>query len=443
MRNELIIGLDIGSSQVRAVAGKLNGNTLEIIATGTSSTLGYLIHGDIVNINKTTSAISDAIGQIESLISGKNKDFYFSSNLSGNHIRVEPFTIQKVRKNPNEAVSEKEIYDLNEEAKKIISEKNACVMHRLPIGFKVGDLPETMEPIGQIGAKIQGDYMVVTASLDKFELLKKALKSAESEHIKGGNLYFSPLATSSTVLSAEEKQEGVVLVDIGSGTTEISIYINKRLTRATVLNWGGDRVTEDIKIGLDISYEHAEALKSRFGSALHKEIDINEIVMIPGIAGRKPTPVSVKNLAIIVEERMKELAAIVLAEITQITSPSLIRGGIVLVGGGAQLPDIDELFQRTTDIDTRIGLPRAESNNVNIANEIKDPSFATAIGLIQVYFDQIADSENEGENASVLDQSSTNSNVKNTNTSKPPGIKNIFNRMVDTLMGGNDEVGEY
>jgi cell division protein FtsA len=350
-------------------------------------------------------------------------------------------TSTKLRKNPNEAVSEKEILELNEEAKKTIAEKNPCVLHRLPIGFRVGSLPETMEPIGQIGDRIEGDFMVVTASLDKFELLKKALRDAESEHIKGGNLYFSPLATSSTILSLEEKQEGVVLVDIGSGTTEISIYLKKRLSHAIVLNWGGDRITEDIQIGLDISPEHAEALKIRFGSALHKEIDINEIVMIPGIAGRKPSPISVKNVAIIIEERIKELAAIVLSEISKVTDPANVRGGIVLVGGGAQMPDIDELFQRTIDMDTRIGLPKADSSNPSISDEIKDPSFATAIGLVQVYFDQLNDAE-EGE-VPTTQEDQVSGTTRNGSGSKPPGIKSIFNRMVDTLMGGSEDAGEY
>jgi cell division protein FtsA len=207
------------------------------------------------------------------------------------------------------------------------------------------------------------------------------------------------------------------------------------------LNWGGDRITEDIQIGLDISPEHAEALKIRFGSALHKEIDINEIVMIPGIAGRKPSPVSVKNLAIIIEERVKELAAIVLSEISKVTDPANLRGGIVLVGGGAQMPDIDELFQRAIDIDTRIGLPKADSSNSNISDEIKDPSFATAIGLVQVYFDQLNDVE-EGD-IPTTQEDQVSGTTRNGGGTKPPGIKSIFNRMVDTLMGGSEDAGEY
>jgi cell division protein FtsA len=138
---------------------------------------------------------------------------------------------------------------------------------------------------------------------------------------------------------------------------------------------------------------------------------------------------------------MKELAAIVMSEISKVTDPANIRGGIVLVGGGAQMPDIDELFQRTIDMDTRIGLPKADSSNPNIADEIKDPSFATAIGLVQVYFDQLNDAEEE-KLAMAQEEQISGNNTKS-GGSKPPGIKSIFNRMVDTLMGGNEDAGEY
>lgn len=435
MRNDLIIGLDIGSSSVRAVAGKqLDNGQLEIVATGTSSTSGYIMHGEVVNINKTSTAIADAINQIAQALPGKSKEYFFSSNLSGSHIKVAPFTNSKTRKNPSDPVTVKDIYEITEEAKKYVAEKNPCVLHTLPIGFKVGNLPETLEPIGQIGSTIQGNFIVITAQLDKFELFNRALKSAESDHIKGGNLYFSPLASSSSVLNDEEKQQGVVLVDIGSGTTEISIYQNKRLKHATVLNWGGDRITEDIRIGLDVTTEHAEALKTRFGTAMHRLIDLNEVVLIPGISGRKPSPVSVKNVAIIIEERMKELAAIVMAEIQKTTQPQLLRGGIVICGGGAQLPDLDDLIQKITGLETRIGFPEANAA-FGLTTNLKDPAFATSIGLVQVYFDQLnASSESPDE---VPDIPSSPDKTK----PKPPGIRVIFGRLVDSLVGTDGEDG--
>jgi cell division protein FtsA len=443
MRNDLIIGLDIGSSSVRAVAGKqLADGTLEIVATGTSSTSGYILQGEIVNINKTSTAIADAINQIAQALPGKSKEYFFSSNLSGSHVKVTPFTISKTRKNPSDPVTVKDIFDITEEAKKNVAEKNPCVLHTLPIGFKIGNLPETLEPIGQIGATIQGNFMVITAQLDKFELFNRTLKSAESDHIKGGNLYFSPLASSSSVLNADEKHQGVVLVDIGSGTTEISIYQNKRLRHATVLNWGGDRITEDLRVGLDVTLEHAEAAKTRFGTALHRLIDLNEVVLIPGIAGRKPTPISVKNVAIIIEERMKELAAIVIAEIQKTTQTQLLRGGIVLCGGGAQLPDLDDLFQKITGLETRIGLPDATAA-LGLTTDIKDPAFATSIGLVQVYFDQINAAEESNEEIPNI-PSSSQATQTDKSKPKPPSIKDIFGRLVDSLVGTEgDDGGSY
>jgi cell division protein FtsA len=245
-------------------------------------------------------------------------------------------------------------------------------------------------------------------------------------------------------LNKEEKQEGVVLVDLGSGTTEISIFQNNRIKHATVLNWGGDLLTDDIQSGLDISRDYAETLKVRFGSAIQKDIPVSEVVMIPGIAGRKATPVSVKNLAIIIEERLKELAAIVVAEVSKHADIKNLKAGIVLTGGGAQLPYINELFQKFTNLDARIGDPNATSSNSEIAAEIKDPSFATVIGLVQVYYDQQETAEaDDAQMASVpMKEMATESAYTESKSSKPaPRIGDLFRKMVDVVMG-DDEGGD-
>jgi cell division protein FtsA len=267
------------------------------------------------------------------------------------------------------------------------------------------------------------------------------LKSAETKYLKKGNVYFSSLATASSVLNKEEKKEGVVLVDLGSGTTEISIFQNNRIKHATVLNWGGDLLTDDIQSGLDISRDHAETLKVRFGSAIQKDIPVSEVVMIPGIAGRKSTPVSVKNLAIIMEERLKELAAIVVVEVSKHAHLKHLKAGIVLTGGGAQLPYIDELFQKFTGLDARIGDPNATSSNSEIAAEIKDPSFATVIGLVQVYYDQqeTADAEEEQMASMPLKDMETESGYTAPNPPKQaPRIGDLFRKMVDVVMGDDE-----
>jgi cell division protein FtsA len=434
MRNDLIIGLDIGSSFVRAVVGRQKSdNNVEILSVGKSNTIGHIINGDIVNINKTSEAISEALKNISNSIEGKNNDYYFSSNISGNHIKVHTFPISQNRENPILPVTESEILGLITKAKKSSAEKYSCVLHNLPIAYQVGNLPETLEPIGQIGHNIKAEFLVVSADNDKNEVLKQCLKSAQSELLKTGNIHYSPLATASAVLTNEEKKLGVVLVDIGSGTVEISIYSKNRLRHSLVINWGGDRITEDIQIGLNVSLEHAEILKTKFGSALSKEIDINEVVMIPGIAGRKPTPISVKNLAIIIEERLKELAAIVMVEIAKVTEPQLLKGGIVISGGGAQLPDIAELLQKVTGLESRIGEPIAGAISAELEAEIKDPSYATAIGLIKVYLEQLNQTELEDEIPLEGQEPKVARNL----------FRDLMRKTVDILIGSNEEQSSY
>ncbi|MFM6948903.1 MAG: cell division protein FtsA [Aquirufa sp.] len=445
MRNDLIIGLDIGSSFVRAVIGRQSTeNKLEILSIGKSKTIGHIINGDIVNINKTSAAISEALKNIASTIEGKNNDYYFSSNISGSHINVNTFSITQARDNAMSPVSETELIQLINKAKKSNADKNPCILHTLPIGFQVDNLPETLEPIGQIGSKIKADFIVVTADQNKNDILKQCLISAQSEHLKTGNIYFSPLATASSVLNLDEKQLGVALVDIGSGTIEISVYTKNRLRHSKVINWGGDRITEDIQIGLNVSLEHAEVLKTKFGSALSKEIDINEVVLIPGIAGRKPTPISVKNLAIIIEERIKELAAIILVEISKVTDPLLLKGGIVITGGGAQLPDIADLIQKVTGLESRIGEPMAFASTAQIEAEIKDPSYATAVGLVQVYFEQVNQPEVEEEVSNpTLPQSPTIPSGPTAAKPKGPSFKDLLKKTVEVLIGSNEEEENY
>ena len=443
MRNDLIIGLDIGSSFVRAVVGKQSSeNKLEILSIGKSKTIGHILNGDIVNVHKTSAAIAEALKNISNTIDGKNNDYYFVSNISGSHISTNTFSISQARENPISPVNEAELISLINKAKKPNTDSKPCILHTLPIGFQVDNLPETLDPVGQIGSKIKADFIIITADQVRNDILKQCLASAQSEHLKTGNIYYSPLATASSILSVDEKQLGVTLVDIGSGTIEISVYTKNRLRHSKVINWGGDRITEDIQIGLNVSLENAELLKTKFGSAMSKEIDINEVVLIPGIAGRKPSPISVKNLAIIIEERLKELAAIVLTEISKVTDPLLLKGGIVITGGGAQLPDIADLFEKITGLESRIGEPLAISSSAQIEAEIKDPSYATAIGLIQVYFEQLNQPELEEENQDHSTKTDTTTDTAK-GKNKGPSLKSLLKKTVEVLMGSNEEEENY
>lgn len=445
MRNEFVVGIDLGSSNVRAALGTQNSEgSIEILSLANVSTAGFLTNGEIININKTAQAISEVLRKTTSDVSGKVQDISYVLNITGSHIKVHPFTIQQVRENPRQPVSEKEIFDLTKRAEKSINENNHCVLHTLTLGFKVDQSKETLDPIGMVGTMLYGDYLFVTADEEKLDTLKQTIKSSDLQAIPNGLIFYSQLATSQSVLSEEEKTAGVALVDIGSGTTEISVYQNNRLRHSKVLPWGGDMITEDISTGLGISLEHAESLKIKFGSAMSREIDVKEIVLIPGIAGRKPTPISAKNLAIIIEERVRELAAAIWVEIGKIAEPESLKAGIVLVGAGAQLPDIAESIQKITELETRVGVPNELCKTIQLEESLQSPEYAAAVGLVKIYYQQIEiPSEMELE-----DTLSTSDNQPPSPGSPEPApkkekkvnFKKFLDRVVEVVMGNDDEV---
>ncbi|MEY2792674.1 MAG: hypothetical protein RJA76_666 [Bacteroidota bacterium] len=447
MRNEFVIGVDLGSSFVRAALGKQNteGN-IEILSIAKVPTLGHVSNGEIININKTAQAVTDVLKSTTSGITGKLQDLSYVSNITGAHIKVHPFTIQHVRENPRNPVSEKEIYDITQKAKKSIYENNHCVLHTLTLGFKVDQSKETLDPIGMVGTILYGDFLFVTADEEKLDTLKQTIKSSELASIAEGITFFSQLATGIAVLSEEEKNAGVAIVDLGSGTTEISVYQNNRLRHSKVLPWGGDLITEDIATGLNISIEHAEALKTKYGSSLSKEIDVKEIVLIPGIAGRKPTPISAKNLAIIIEERVRELSAAIWVEIGKIAEPESLKAGLVLVGGGAQLPDIAESIQKITGIETRIGEPNERAISIALEEEVNSPEYASAVGLVKIFFQQI-EIPNELEMEEVSNSESGPTTPSSSNEPSKPkepkvNFKKFLDRVVEVVMGNDEDVSK-
>lgn len=449
MRNEFVVGVDLGSSYVRAALGKQNSEgNIEILSISKIPTSGHVSNGEIVNINKTAQAVSEALRSVTSGVSGKAQDLSYVANITGAHIKVHPFTIQQVRENPRNPVSEKEIYDLTQRAKKSIYENNHCVLHTLTLGFKVDQSRETLDPIGIVGTMLNGDYLFVTADEEKLDTLKQTIKASDLSSISEGMTFFSQLATGQAVLSDEEKNAGVALVDIGSGTTEISVYQNNRLRHSKVLPWGGDLLTEDISTGLNISLEHAESLKTKFGSALSKEIDVKEIVLVPGIAGRKPSPISAKNLAIIIEERIRELSAAIWVEIGKVADPESLKAGVVIVGGGAQLPDIAETMQKITGIECRIGEPFERGNSLQLEEEMNSPEYATAIGLVKIFYQQIEiPTELEIEENEIISDSLPTSipgQVKEPAKPKEPKVnfKKFLDRVVEVVMGNDDDVSK-
>ncbi|RVU24927.1 cell division protein FtsA [Sandaracinomonas limnophila] len=445
MPNEIVVGIDLGSTFIRAAVGKQDSEgNIEILSIAKVPSMGHVHNGEIFNIHKTASALSEVLKKATSTVNGKSQDVYYVTNITGPHIQVRNFSVNQNRENPSEPVAAEEIIQLGARANNSISDSNNHLLHAIPLGFKVDQGKDTLDPVGSIGSLIQGDYLFVTADKDKYDTLKRTNFSSDLKSIKGGNTVFSLLATEKAVITEEEKTAGVALVDLGSGTSEIGVYQNNRLRNSKVISWGGDQITEDISIGLNISLDHAEAIKTKFGTSLSKEIDLKEVVLIPGIAGRKPTPVSVKNLSIIIEERVRELAAAIFVEISKVTDPDALKGGIVLVGGGAQLPDIAESIQKMTGIECRIGEPTERANSLSLEEEMNNPEYASTLGLVKLYFEQI-DITNSMPVIEEKQEPSFPGAPTSTPQPKQPekqkvDLRKFLNRVVEVVMGNDEEI---
>ncbi|MBP6385330.1 MAG: cell division protein FtsA [Pseudarcicella sp.] len=378
--SEIIVGLDIGSKQVSVVAGRLDSiGMLEILALGKASTSGIVSKGVVLNVNDTINAVQEAIRQVENQANLHVRGVIAS--VAGTNITSQKHRAMVTRQTSGEEVTVTDVDQLANDAERTFVSQGNTIIHTLPQEYSVDTSTGIYEPVGISGIKLQAEFQVVTSPTMAWDKTKRCIERAiENIEIEGG-LVFSPLAASLSVLSKEEKNSGVVLVDIGSGTTEIIIFYKKIARHIAVLPYAGDHITSDIEQGCNISKENAELLKVKFGNANPEEIAYEEIITMPAISGRKPKQVSTKNLCIVIQERLKEIAALVTAEIKKSGYENLLPSGIVITGGSSQLKGIEGLFEKVTGKEVRIGYPN-ENLGKSVTEEIKNPSYATVVGLV-------------------------------------------------------------
>ncbi len=378
--SEIIVGLDIGSKQVSVVAGRLDSlGKLEILGLGKADTTGRVSKGVVLNVARTIESVRSAIEQVEEQANIDIRGVIAS--IAGTAIAGAKHKAMITRNTLGEEVTVTDVDQLTSDAERTFISQGNSIVHTLPQEYTVDSSSGIYEPVGITGLKLQGDFLLVTSPTSVLDKTKRCIERAKEKMEIEGGLVFSPLAASLAVLSDQEKKSGVALVDIGSGTTEIVIYYKNVIRHICVLPFAGDIITADIEQGCNVSNEHAEVLKVKFGNALATSVPFEETVSIPGINGRRPKVVSVKNLSIIIEERVKELAAMVSAEINRSGYGNRLSCGIVLTGGSVQMPNICEQFERVTGRDVRIGYPN-ENLGKTITEEIKNPTYATAVGLV-------------------------------------------------------------
>ncbi len=373
------VGLDIGTTKIVAMIGRRNEyGKLEILGMGKAKSLG-VSRGVVNNITQTIQSIQQAVAEAENNSGYKINDVVVG--IAGQHIRSIQHSDYISRPNPDEVIGEEDIEALINQVHKLTMLPGEEIIHVLPQEYKINGYETTDEPIGMYGSRLESNFHVVVGQASSIRNVGRCIKTAGLD-LSG--LTLEPLASSDAVLSQEEKEAGVALIDIGGGTTDLAIFKDGIIRHTAVIPFGGNVITEDIKEGCSIIEKQAELLKIKFGSAWPGENKDNEIVSIPGLRGREPKEISLKNLSKIIHARVVEIIEQVYNEIKAYgheDPKKKLIAGIVLTGGGSELKHIKQLVEYITGMDTRIGYP-----NEHLAGdsdpELSSPMYATAVGLV-------------------------------------------------------------
>ena len=378
MEKNISVGLDIGTTKIVAMVGAKNEfNKLEILGIGKSQSLG--VHRGVVNnITQTIESIKYAIEEAK-MESGEENIKEVVVGIAGQHIRSLQHSDYITRENPDKVIDNNDIDELINQVYKLVMLPGEEIIHVLPQDFKVDGQSEIKEPIGMYGSRLEANFHIVVGQVSSIRNIGRCIKSSGLEM---ADITLEPLASADAVLSNEEKEAGIALIDIGGGTTDVAIFKDGIIRHTAVIPFGGNVITEDIKEGCSIMGNQAEQLKVKFGSAWPGENKETEIVAIPGLLGRDPKEISLKTLSKIINARVVEIIEQVYLEIKNYGNDEAKKkliGGIVLTGGGSQLKHLKQLVEYVTGMDTRIGFP-----GEHLAGDTKNssPIFSTAVGLV-------------------------------------------------------------
>ncbi|MEP2936831.1 MAG: cell division protein FtsA [Gilvibacter sp.] len=429
-QDTIAVGLDIGTTKIVAMIGRRNEyGKMEILGIGKSKSLG--VHRGVVNnITQTIQSIQQAVQDAESSSGMKISEVVVG--IAGQHIRSLQHSDYITRANSEVVIDENDIDTLCNQVHKLVMLPGEEIIHVLPQDFKVDGQAEVKEPIGMYGGRLEANFHVVVGQVSSIRNIGRCVKSAG---LQLSGITLEPLASANAVLSHEEKEAGVALIDIGGGTTDLAIFKDGIIRHTAVIPFGGNVITEDIKEGCSIIEKQAELLKIKFGSAWPGENKDNEIVSIPGLRGREPKEITLKNLSKIIHARVVEIIEQVYLEIKNYghdEQKKKLIAGIVLTGGGSQLKHLKQLVEYITGMDTRIGYPN-EHLAGDSDSETTSPMFATAVGLVLSSLDS---KPKEAEEATSQEQATedgtpTEDETTNEQEQRPAERKRFFDKWAE------------
>ncbi|MCC5945533.1 MAG: cell division protein FtsA [Bernardetiaceae bacterium] len=436
-KDKIVVGLDIGTTKVCAIAGRMDKfGKLEVLGLGSTLSEGVR-EGTISNINKTVLSITQAVEEAEKT-AGINIRVV-NVGIAGKHIQSSIQHGSITRNSRDGEVSVSDVNRLSNDMYKIVTEPGMEIIHVLPQHYTVDYEQNIKDPVGMAGVRLEADFHIITAQSNA---IKNIQKCVERTGLEIDQLTLESLASNLSVLSEEEKEAGVAIVDIGGGTTDIAIFKDGIIRHSAVIPFGGNIITADIKQGCSVMQNQAELLKVKFGQCLAAEAPDNEVVSIPGLRNRSPKEISIKNLAYIIEARMEEIIELVDCEIDRSGYRNRLAGGIVVTGGGALLQNIKELFEYKTAMDVRLGYPNEYLGKCR-EESVKNPMYATGVGLVLVGFRTLDDREIYRQAFEHQFNNVSTAKQNNGSQEKEGLIKSLMRRTKGLLIDDFDDKSTY
>ncbi|TET22487.1 MAG: cell division protein FtsA [Candidatus Stahlbacteria bacterium] len=374
-KGERIVGLDLGTTKVAAVIAELDENLQpRIVGVGLTPSRG-MRRGTVINLEQTVESIKRAVGEAERMAGCKVDSCYVG--IAGSHISsMNCRGVVAVEKAGGE-ITQRDKARVIEQAKTIGLPLDREIIHVIPIEFIVDDQPGICDPVGMFGKRLEVEVHIVTGAVTSAQNIYRSIERAG---LRIKDLVLQPLASAYAVLEADEKELGVLLVDIGGGTTDMAIFKEGSIRHTQVLGLGGEHITSDIAIGLRTPTKEAEETKKRYGCALANLVDEDQTFTVKGVGGRSEKQVSRRILASIIEPRVEEILTLAHREMKKTEFAELLAAGVVITGGSAHLEGIEAIAEQIFDLPVKVGKPWGTSGLTDI---IADPIFATGVGLVR------------------------------------------------------------
>jgi cell division protein FtsA len=370
-QDDIIVGLDIGTTKICAVVGEVSGHDINIIGIGTHPSIG-LRKGVVVNIESTVESIKKAVEEAELMAGCEISSVY--AGIAGGHITG--FNSRGIVAIKGTEITENDVERVIDAARAVAIPMDREVIHVLPQEFIVDDESGIQNPVGMAGVRLEAKIHIVTGAVTSAHNI---VKCANRSGLDVCDIVLESLASGEAVLTEEEKQLGTALVDLGGGTTDLAIFSGKNIKHTFVLALGGNNLTNDIAIGLRATQADAEIIKKKYGSCVSSSINSDETIEVPGMGGREARKLSRQILGEILEPRMEEIFQLLNREIYRAGMEGIIPSGMVATGGTALLEGVTEIAESVLNLPTRLGKPRGIKGLVDVVN---NPMYATGVGLV-------------------------------------------------------------